>query len=88
MILCTYILYLKTIGYYIYFIIIGYKNHNLISNPKKFHLNSEAFEMSEFYKETTAVFEAKKTSLETKQQDEDDQMEDPDIIKMAVRFDK
>ncbi|OXB54270.1 hypothetical protein ASZ78_007310 [Callipepla squamata] len=48
----------------------------------------EAFEMSEFYEETTAIFEAKKTSLETKKQDEDDQMEDPDVIKMAVRFDK
>ncbi|OXB76109.1 UNVERIFIED_CONTAM: hypothetical protein H355_000208 [Colinus virginianus] len=47
----------------------------------------EAFEMSEFYEETTAIFEAKKTSLETKKQDEDDQMEDPDVIKMAVRFD-
>ncbi|XP_040536951.2 tRNA-dihydrouridine(20) synthase [NAD(P)+]-like isoform X5 [Gallus gallus] len=48
----------------------------------------EAFEMSEFYEETTALFEAKKTSLETKKQDEDDQMEDPNVIKMAVRFDK
>ncbi|NXL92282.1 DUS2L synthase, partial [Alectura lathami] len=48
----------------------------------------EAFEMSDFYEETTAIFEAKKTSLETKTQDEDDQMEDPDVIKMAVRFDK
>lgn len=48
----------------------------------------EAFEMSEFYEETTAIFEAKKTSLETKNQVEDDQMEDPDVIKMAVRFDK
>lgn len=44
--------------------------------------------MSEFYEETTALFEAKKTSLETKKQDEDDQMEDPNVIKMAVRFDK
>ncbi|NXE62528.1 DUS2L synthase, partial [Calcarius ornatus] len=48
----------------------------------------EAFEMGDFYEETTAIFEAKKTSLETKVQDEDDQMEDPDVIKMAVRFDK
>ncbi|XP_068058858.1 tRNA-dihydrouridine(20) synthase [NAD(P)+]-like isoform X2 [Anomalospiza imberbis] len=48
----------------------------------------EAFEMGDFYEETTAIFEAKKTSLETKTQDEDDQMEDPDVIKMAVRFDK
>ncbi|NWW35940.1 DUS2L synthase, partial [Panurus biarmicus] len=48
----------------------------------------EVFEMGDFYEETTAIFEAKKTSLETKMQDEDDQMEDPDVIKMAVRFDK
>ncbi|XP_057889986.1 tRNA-dihydrouridine(20) synthase [NAD(P)+]-like isoform X2 [Melospiza georgiana] len=48
----------------------------------------EAFEMGDFYEETTAIFEAKKTSLETKVQDEDDQTEDPDVIKMAVRFDK
>uniref|UniRef100_A0A8C5TSB3 Dihydrouridine synthase 2 n=1 Tax=Malurus cyaneus samueli TaxID=2593467 RepID=A0A8C5TSB3_9PASS len=48
----------------------------------------EAFEMGDFYEETTAIFEAKKTSLETKTQDEDDQIEDPDVIKMAVRFDK
>uniref|UniRef100_A0A8B9CYQ9 Dihydrouridine synthase 2 n=1 Tax=Anser brachyrhynchus TaxID=132585 RepID=A0A8B9CYQ9_9AVES len=48
----------------------------------------EAFEMADFYEETTAVLEAKKTSLETKIQDEDDQIEDPDVIKMAVRFDK
>ncbi|KAM6253034.1 tRNA-dihydrouridine(20) synthase [NAD(P)+]-like isoform 2-T2 [Porphyrio hochstetteri] len=48
----------------------------------------EVFEMADFYEETTAVFEAKKTSLETEAQDEDDQMEDPDIIKMAVRFDR
>lgn len=51
-------------------------------------MNSEVFEMGDFYEEMTAVFEAKKTSLETKMQDEDDQMEDPDVIKMAVRFDK
>ncbi|XP_075621460.1 tRNA-dihydrouridine(20) synthase [NAD(P)+]-like isoform X3 [Balearica regulorum gibbericeps] len=48
----------------------------------------EVFEMADFYEETTAVFKAKKTSLETETQDEDDQMEDPDVIKMAVRFDK
>ncbi|NXS66075.1 DUS2L synthase, partial [Pandion haliaetus] len=48
----------------------------------------EAFEMADFYEETTAIFEAKKTSSETETQDEDDQMEDPDVIKMAVRFDK
>ncbi|XP_066050426.1 tRNA-dihydrouridine(20) synthase [NAD(P)+]-like isoform X1 [Chamaea fasciata] len=48
----------------------------------------EVFEMGDFYEEATAIFEAKKTSLETKMQDEDDQMEDPDVIKMAVRFDK
>lgn len=44
--------------------------------------------MGDFYEETTAIFEAKKASLETKVQDEDDQTEDPDVIKMAVRFDK
>lgn len=44
--------------------------------------------MADFYEETTAIFEAKKTSLETDTQDEDDQMEDADVIKMAVRFDK
>ncbi|KAK2524011.1 hypothetical protein Q9966_011830 [Columba livia] len=48
----------------------------------------EVFGMADFYEETTAGFEAKKTSLETEAQDEDDQMEDPDVIKMAVRFDK
>ncbi|NWV90661.1 DUS2L synthase, partial [Machaerirhynchus nigripectus] len=48
----------------------------------------EVFEMGDFYEETTTIFAAKKTSLETKTQDEDDQMEDPDVIKMAVRFDK
>lgn len=80
-------LYSKTIAFYTYFIIMFAKN-NLISNTKKSHFNSEAFEMSEFYEETTALFEAKKTSLETKKQDEDDQMEDPNVIKMAVRFDK
>ncbi|NXI18286.1 DUS2L synthase, partial [Irena cyanogastra] len=48
----------------------------------------EAFEMGDFYEENTAIFEAKKTSLEIKTQDDDDQMEDPDVIKMAVRFDK
>ncbi|KAJ7408992.1 tRNA-dihydrouridine(20) synthase [NAD(P)+]-like protein [Willisornis vidua] len=48
----------------------------------------EVFEMGDFYEETTAIFEAKKTSLETETQDEDEQMDDPDVIKMAVRFDK
>ncbi|NXH17573.1 DUS2L synthase, partial [Bucco capensis] len=48
----------------------------------------EVFEMADFYEETTALFEAKKTSLGTEPQDEDDQMDDPDVIKMAVRFDK
>ncbi|PKU36322.1 trna-dihydrouridine synthase [Limosa lapponica baueri] len=51
-------------------------------------INSEVFEMADFYEETTAIFEAKKTSLETETQDEGDQTEDPDVIKMAVRFDK
>lgn len=44
--------------------------------------------MADFYEDTRAIFEAKKTSLETKIQDDDDQIEDPDVIKMAVRFDK
>ncbi|NWU09340.1 DUS2L synthase, partial [Cephalopterus ornatus] len=48
----------------------------------------EVFEMSDFYEETRAIFEAKKMSLETETQAEDDQMDDPDVIKMAVRFDK
>ncbi|XP_048371641.1 tRNA-dihydrouridine(20) synthase [NAD(P)+]-like isoform X2 [Sphaerodactylus townsendi] len=48
----------------------------------------EVFEMSGFYKETSALLEAKKASLETKNQVEDDQMEDADVIKMAVKFDK
>ncbi|XP_077166211.1 tRNA-dihydrouridine(20) synthase [NAD(P)+]-like [Paroedura picta] len=48
----------------------------------------EIFEMSNFYNETSALLEAKKVSLETKDQDEDDQMEDVDVIKMAVKFDK
>ncbi|XP_019361289.1 PREDICTED: tRNA-dihydrouridine(20) synthase [NAD(P)+]-like [Gavialis gangeticus] len=48
----------------------------------------EVFEMSGFYKETIAILEAKKVSLETKTQDEGDQVEDTDVIKMAVRFDK
>ncbi|XP_009960374.1 PREDICTED: tRNA-dihydrouridine(20) synthase [NAD(P)+]-like isoform X1 [Leptosomus discolor] len=48
----------------------------------------EVFEMADFCEETAAIFEAKKTSLETETQDEGDQMEDPDVIKMAVRFDK
>ncbi|XP_060109688.1 tRNA-dihydrouridine(20) synthase [NAD(P)+]-like [Heteronotia binoei] len=48
----------------------------------------EVFEMSSFYKETSALLEAKKVSLETKDQDEDDQIEDTDVIKMAVKFHK
>lgn len=44
--------------------------------------------MADFYEETTAIFEAKKTSSQTEAQDKDEQMEDPDVIKMAVRFDK
>uniref|UniRef100_A0A8C8RCH5 Dihydrouridine synthase 2 n=1 Tax=Pelusios castaneus TaxID=367368 RepID=A0A8C8RCH5_9SAUR len=48
----------------------------------------EVFEMGHFYEETTAILEAKKTSLKAKIQDEDDRMEDTDVIKMAIRFDK
>ncbi|KYO27350.1 tRNA-dihydrouridine(20) synthase [NAD(P)+]-like [Alligator mississippiensis] len=48
----------------------------------------QVFEMNGFYKETTAILETKKVSLETKTQDEGDQVEDTDVIKMAVRFDK
>lgn len=44
--------------------------------------------MADFYEETTAVFETRKTSLETEARDEDDQTEDADVVKMAVRFDK
>lgn len=53
-----------------------------------FFFNSQVFEMNGFYKETTAILETKKVSLETKTQDEGDQVEDTDVIKMAVRFDK
>uniref|UniRef100_A0A8D0HAN7 Dihydrouridine synthase 2 n=1 Tax=Sphenodon punctatus TaxID=8508 RepID=A0A8D0HAN7_SPHPU len=48
----------------------------------------EVFEMGSFYEETSPVLEAKKASLEAKTQDEDDQMGESDVIKMAVRFDK
>uniref|UniRef100_UPI00254141F8 tRNA-dihydrouridine(20) synthase [NAD(P)+]-like n=1 Tax=Euleptes europaea TaxID=460621 RepID=UPI00254141F8 len=48
----------------------------------------EIFGMSSFYKETSAILEVKKASLETKDRNEDDQMEDADVIKMAVKFDK
>nr|XP_032638790.1 tRNA-dihydrouridine(20) synthase [NAD(P)+]-like isoform X2 [Chelonoidis abingdonii] len=47
----------------------------------------EVFEMGSFYEETTAILEAK-ASLKAKTQDKDEQMEDADVIKMAVRFDK
>ncbi|XP_039359891.1 tRNA-dihydrouridine(20) synthase [NAD(P)+]-like isoform X1 [Mauremys reevesii] len=47
----------------------------------------EVFEMGSFYEETTAILEAK-ASLKAKTQDKDEQMEDTDVIKMAVRFDK
>lgn len=49
---------------------------------------SEAFEMSSFYQETSALLEAKKASLEANNQDEEDHSEDSDVIKMAVKFDK
>ncbi|XP_054856830.1 tRNA-dihydrouridine(20) synthase [NAD(P)+]-like isoform X2 [Eublepharis macularius] len=48
----------------------------------------EIFEMGSFYKETSALLEARKASLETKDQGEDDQLEDVDVITMAVKFDK
>ncbi|XP_061450186.1 tRNA-dihydrouridine(20) synthase [NAD(P)+]-like isoform X2 [Rhineura floridana] len=48
----------------------------------------EAFEMSRFYQETSTLLEAKNVSLEAKGRDEEDQTEDADVIKMAVRFDK
>ncbi|XP_071613070.1 tRNA-dihydrouridine(20) synthase [NAD(P)+]-like isoform X3 [Heliangelus exortis] len=48
----------------------------------------EVFEMADFYEETAAIFEAKKTSVETEAEVEDDEVEDPDVIKMSVRFDK
>ncbi|XP_044290074.1 tRNA-dihydrouridine(20) synthase [NAD(P)+]-like isoform X1 [Varanus komodoensis] len=46
----------------------------------------EAFGMSSFYQEASALLEAKRVSLEAKDQEEDE--EDADVIKMAVRFDK
>lgn len=51
-------------------------------------LISDVFEMSSFCRETLALLEARKASLEAKNQDTDDEMEDADVIKMAVRFDK
>ncbi|XP_034975971.2 tRNA-dihydrouridine(20) synthase [NAD(P)+]-like isoform X1 [Zootoca vivipara] len=48
----------------------------------------EAFEMSSFYQETSALLEAKKASSEANNQDEEDHSEDSDVIKMAVKFDK
>ncbi|XP_074864637.1 tRNA-dihydrouridine(20) synthase [NAD(P)+]-like isoform X2 [Carettochelys insculpta] len=48
----------------------------------------EVFEMTHLYEETTAFLEAKKASLKSMLEDEDDQMEDTDVIKMAVRYDK
>lgn len=58
------------------------------ANNRSNFFNSEVFEMGGFYEETTAILEAKKASLKAKTQDEDEQMEDTDVIKMAVRFDK
>lgn len=49
---------------------------------------SDIFEMSSFYKEISALLEAKIPSLEVKDQSEEDPTEDADVIKMAVRFDK
>uniref|UniRef100_A0A8D0DIJ2 Dihydrouridine synthase 2 n=1 Tax=Salvator merianae TaxID=96440 RepID=A0A8D0DIJ2_SALMN len=48
----------------------------------------EVFEMSDFYQETSTLLETKKATLEAKGQDEDEQTDGADIIKMAVRFDK
>lgn len=48
----------------------------------------DAFEMSSFYKETSALLEAKTPLLEVKDPCEEDLPEDADVIKMAVRFDK
>ncbi|KAJ6666070.1 hypothetical protein lerEdw1_000974 [Lerista edwardsae] len=48
----------------------------------------DIFEMSSFYKEASALLEVKIPSLEVKDQSEEDPMEDADVIKMAVRFDK
>uniref|UniRef100_A0A8C3S3G0 Dihydrouridine synthase 2 n=1 Tax=Chelydra serpentina TaxID=8475 RepID=A0A8C3S3G0_CHESE len=69
---------------------VRYDNH--YTNTKyclSFYIgNRNFFEMGSFYEETTAILEAKKASLKAKTQDEDEQMEDTDVIKMAVRFDK
>ncbi|XP_042294008.1 tRNA-dihydrouridine(20) synthase [NAD(P)+]-like isoform X3 [Sceloporus undulatus] len=48
----------------------------------------EVFEMCHFYEETTALLEGKNSLLEATDQDVDDQIEDTDVIKVAVRFDK
>uniref|UniRef100_A0ABM5EV95 tRNA-dihydrouridine(20) synthase [NAD(P)+]-like isoform X1 n=3 Tax=Pogona vitticeps TaxID=103695 RepID=A0ABM5EV95_9SAUR len=48
----------------------------------------EVFGMSSFYQEASAFLEAKKVSLEATDQDEEDQTDDPEVRKMAVRFDK
>ncbi|KAJ7312016.1 hypothetical protein JRQ81_006345 [Phrynocephalus forsythii] len=45
----------------------------------------EVFDMSSFYQEASALLEAKTVASD---QDEEDQAGDPDVIKMAVRFDK
>ncbi|KAH0619513.1 hypothetical protein JD844_000195, partial [Phrynosoma platyrhinos] len=47
----------------------------------------EVFDMCHFYEEATALLEGKNSSLETMDQDVDDQIEDTDVIKVAVRFD-
>ncbi|XP_066493339.1 tRNA-dihydrouridine(20) synthase [NAD(P)+]-like [Tiliqua scincoides] len=46
------------------------------------------FEMSSFYKEISMLLEVKTPLLEVKDQSEEDPLEDADVIKMAVRFDK
>ncbi|XP_029464444.1 tRNA-dihydrouridine(20) synthase [NAD(P)+]-like isoform X2 [Rhinatrema bivittatum] len=48
----------------------------------------EAFEMETFYEEMTAVLETKKASLDTTKNEANDHVEDPNVVQIAVRFDK
>ncbi|KAL7978820.1 hypothetical protein Chor_013309 [Crotalus horridus] len=44
--------------------------------------------MSGFFHEASDLLEKKKVSLQVKSPNNDDHSEDPDVIKMAVKFDK
>ncbi|XP_039209430.1 tRNA-dihydrouridine(20) synthase [NAD(P)+]-like isoform X1 [Crotalus tigris] len=48
----------------------------------------EVFGMSSFFQEASDLLEKKKVSLQVKSPNNDDHSEDPDVIKMAVKFDK